>query len=177
VSVCNQCGLEWTPRVANPRACPGCKRYNWNEPKKGAKREVVQDRVGKERVPQVPRSRQQTPEASGKGLPDLRNGAVGGGEKGVVRSHSEPRRDEETIGEEVSTVRETAGGEQGRSEVEVPRKVGVRVPEEVEDLAPEDHPLKPECGFESYNETDGETYRCTLPAHGIKVKHGGWVKV
>src|ERR1017187_10033745 len=28
------------------------------------------------------------------------------------------------------------------------------------------------CGFEAYNDQDGETYRCCLPAHGSKVKHG-----
>jgi len=31
---CNQCSHEWTPSKAQPRACPRCKRYNWNEPKK-----------------------------------------------------------------------------------------------------------------------------------------------
>ena len=41
MSVCKQCGLEWTPRVANPRACPGCKRYDWNEPKKGVAKVAV----------------------------------------------------------------------------------------------------------------------------------------
>jgi hypothetical protein len=32
---CNQCGIDWTPRVENPRACTRCKRYDWAEPKKG----------------------------------------------------------------------------------------------------------------------------------------------
>ena len=32
---CNQCGIDWTPRVDKPRACTRCKRYDWAEPKKG----------------------------------------------------------------------------------------------------------------------------------------------
>ncbi len=38
-------------------------------------------------------------------------------------------------------------------------------------------PDKPLCGFESWNEQDGENYRCMLPAHGPKVKHGCWRKI
>ena len=34
---CNQCDLDWEPRVENPRACTRCKRYDWNQPKKGVK--------------------------------------------------------------------------------------------------------------------------------------------
>jgi len=33
------------------------------------------------------------------------------------------------------------------------------------------------CGWETYNDVDGENYRCGLPAHGAKVKHGNWVRV
>lgn len=33
------------------------------------------------------------------------------------------------------------------------------------------------CGFEAYNDGDGETYRCGLPKHGSKVKHGNWGKI
>ena len=32
------------------------------------------------------------------------------------------------------------------------------------------------CGFESFNGDDGESYRCGLPVHGPKIKHGAWVK-
>lgn len=32
---CNQCGHTWEPRVWPPQCCPRCKRYDWNEPKKG----------------------------------------------------------------------------------------------------------------------------------------------
>jgi len=39
-----------------------------------------------------------------------------------------------------------------------------------------DRPDRPICGFEAYNSEDGETYRCELPAHGPKVKHGAWRK-
>ena len=28
---CKQCGHKWSPRVANPRACPKCKSYEWNK--------------------------------------------------------------------------------------------------------------------------------------------------
>lgn len=28
---CYNCGLSWKPRVDNPRACPGCKDYSWNQ--------------------------------------------------------------------------------------------------------------------------------------------------
>jgi hypothetical protein len=33
------------------------------------------------------------------------------------------------------------------------------------------------CGFSAYNESDGETYKCGLPVHPEKVKHGSWVRV
>lgn len=32
---CNQCGHEWEARVRDPQCCPKCKRYDWDEPKKG----------------------------------------------------------------------------------------------------------------------------------------------
>jgi len=32
---CNQCGYDWRPDVAMPKVCTKCKRYDWNEPKKG----------------------------------------------------------------------------------------------------------------------------------------------
>ena len=35
VARCNQCGHVWEPRVNPPQSCPRCKRYDWNEPKKG----------------------------------------------------------------------------------------------------------------------------------------------
>ncbi len=41
----------------------------------------------------------------------------------------------------------------------------------------EDRPDKPICGFESYNQDDGEWYSCQLDAHGSKVKHGDWKKL
>lgn len=31
---CNHCGMDWIPRVPNPKACTRCKRYDWSEPKK-----------------------------------------------------------------------------------------------------------------------------------------------
>ena len=31
---CEKCGLEWTPKVKKPRACPKCKSYDWEIPKK-----------------------------------------------------------------------------------------------------------------------------------------------
>ena len=34
---CKQCGYEWTPRMKIPKACPSCKRYDWNQPKKEEK--------------------------------------------------------------------------------------------------------------------------------------------
>ena len=27
---CIKCGLEWVPRIENPRVCPHCKSYLWN---------------------------------------------------------------------------------------------------------------------------------------------------
>lgn len=30
---CNQCGWDWTPSKVQPRACPHCKKYNWDAPK------------------------------------------------------------------------------------------------------------------------------------------------
>jgi hypothetical protein len=30
--VCKRCGKKWLPRRFDlPKACPGCKRYDWNE--------------------------------------------------------------------------------------------------------------------------------------------------
>lgn len=40
-----------------------------------------------------------------------------------------------------------------------------------------DEPAKPICGAETWNEQDGENYRCTLAPHGPKVKHGCWRKI
>ncbi len=28
---CLKCGFEWPSRVDNPKQCPRCKRYDWNE--------------------------------------------------------------------------------------------------------------------------------------------------
>lgn len=33
------------------------------------------------------------------------------------------------------------------------------------------------CGFQSYNETDGENYVCGKEKHDAKVKHGEWIKI
>lgn len=30
---CKQCGHEWNPRVPNPKKCPACQSYKWNEQK------------------------------------------------------------------------------------------------------------------------------------------------
>lgn len=30
---CKRCGRSWEPRVSNPKQCPYCKRYDWNEDK------------------------------------------------------------------------------------------------------------------------------------------------
>lgn len=32
--ICRRCKYEWTPRKSKVRACPNCKRYDWNEEKK-----------------------------------------------------------------------------------------------------------------------------------------------
>jgi hypothetical protein len=50
---CNQCSFDWKARVPDPRCCPACKRYDWNQPKKGATevanegRSNLQPKVGK----------------------------------------------------------------------------------------------------------------------------------
>ncbi len=28
---CMKCGHKWVSRVENPKACPACKRFDWNE--------------------------------------------------------------------------------------------------------------------------------------------------
>lgn len=28
---CKFCGYTWSARTENPKACPNCKRYRWNE--------------------------------------------------------------------------------------------------------------------------------------------------
>lgn len=30
---CKRCGKSWAARVENPKQCPFCKRYDWNEDK------------------------------------------------------------------------------------------------------------------------------------------------
>lgn len=35
MAYCNQCGFEWSTKVEKPKTCTRCKRYDWNEPKKG----------------------------------------------------------------------------------------------------------------------------------------------
>ena len=51
---CNQCGYEWKPRpatVGEPKACPNCKRYDWNQPNKGgAVAQVVERLPRKQKV-------------------------------------------------------------------------------------------------------------------------------
>ena len=27
--VCRRCGYRWAARIAQPKACPRCKQYNW----------------------------------------------------------------------------------------------------------------------------------------------------
>ena len=31
---CKKCGHEWGARTESPKACPACKRYDWNKEKK-----------------------------------------------------------------------------------------------------------------------------------------------
>ena len=28
---CLKCGHEWVARTSKPKACPNCKRYDWNK--------------------------------------------------------------------------------------------------------------------------------------------------
>ena len=28
---CKKCDYSWTPRNLSPKACPACKRYDWNK--------------------------------------------------------------------------------------------------------------------------------------------------
>ncbi len=44
---CNQCGFDWKNTTAHPRACTKCKRYDWDEPKKGLKNAGIRDGIGK----------------------------------------------------------------------------------------------------------------------------------
>jgi len=37
---CTQCGYEWTPRKQEPRSCPYCHSYKWQQPKQS--KEVAQ---------------------------------------------------------------------------------------------------------------------------------------
>ena len=30
---CKRCGHKWLSRAEKPRACPNCKRYDWNKEK------------------------------------------------------------------------------------------------------------------------------------------------
>lgn len=154
---CNQCGYNWKPRPetnGNPRACPSCKRYDWQEPKKGI-------RDGQSR-----------------------NGDQGSGDHrrdSAVRGHQSDS--DQGAGEvRVATQEPSDRGSSGEPEHRSDDRAGIAIyprPEEViaqfeEDI---DEPDKTLCGFESWNELDGENYRCMLPVHGPKVKHGCWRKI
>ena len=130
---CNQCGYDWKPRNGpNPVACPKCKRYDWNEAKKGNGNEMVKGGGGKKGMLPVPGTGQSAAKVKRPGKPVVRRKV----EWPVEAVEPGP---DEVLGRDAQTV----------------------------DL----------CGFVAYNEQDGENYRCCLSRHGVKQKHGGWVKV
>lgn len=51
---CKRCGWQWEPRFRKvPRACPRCKSYEWQHPRKHEQRErwLVEAEAEKERKP------------------------------------------------------------------------------------------------------------------------------
>jgi predicted Zn-ribbon and HTH transcriptional regulator len=39
---CLRCGHQWMPAVPQPKSCPRCKSYYWNEPRKQASSQEVE---------------------------------------------------------------------------------------------------------------------------------------
>lgn len=35
---CKLCGYEWVVRIEDPKQCPKCKRYDWNDDKEAKKK-------------------------------------------------------------------------------------------------------------------------------------------
>jgi Zn finger protein HypA/HybF involved in hydrogenase expression len=44
---CLRCGNRWVSRVERPKACPRCKRYDWNVDKEVELRELQRGKLGK----------------------------------------------------------------------------------------------------------------------------------
>lgn len=46
---CIRCDWTWEPRIACPKSCPNCKRYDWEEliPNAATKRAIKEARKGK----------------------------------------------------------------------------------------------------------------------------------
>lgn len=95
---CNQCGLDWDSRIEKPRACPRCKRYDWNEPKKGERREVRHNE-SRAQVGREVRQGQQSPARTKRSqeLPHRVEQTVGSGETVEPRPDTSVSRDEEAV--------------------------------------------------------------------------------
>ena len=51
---CERCGHEWSPRGGVPKACPNCKRYDWNKVKTSVRvTPVVKVKAGRVKVKEV----------------------------------------------------------------------------------------------------------------------------
>jgi hypothetical protein len=132
---CNQCGLDWDSRIERPRACPRCKRYDWNEPKKGERHEVRHSEQGAQ-VSREVRPGQQSPAHTKRSqeLPHRAEQAVGSSETVEPRPDTSIGRDEEAV-----------------------------IPDE--DIPEQDlHPEPEMCPYKEFCSDDGETYQCGLPA-------------
>ena len=152
---CDECGFEWirTEGVV-PLQCPSrkCRSRKWNT---GGDSETRNELQG-ERV-----------------------GAVGSGSRGRARQVLSGQGTERCVSDECADAGKRRGNDsvpaQRAAEVQATlsrRGISVRRASEI-DEAPE----STVCGFQAFNDQDGDTYRCGLAKHGPRVKHGNWAKV
>lgn len=123
---------------------------------------------------------------------------VGGGEKIVAEGSAneagtatgKDRRNSETVQEgndggkspavgvgkskvNIQALRDICAGKLPDIETVIAKHEGIA---EQTEYSPDPHEVDL-CGFESYNEIDGENYVCGKEKHGPKVKHGEWIQI
>lgn len=152
MSHCNQCGLDWTPRVNHPRACPKCKRYDWNQLKRRDNRVTTADRSNR------PVTLQTQSREDGRVLRAKRTPSTAGGDASAVlrnegdsqgRPDTEGNRGDSNGTEKVQVVRSRSKGVSGQGDGKQP-KVGVQGVSRQE--APER--LSSDTGAQSFTETE-----------------------
>ena len=194
---CLRCNREWCSRSDDPRRCGKCKSPYWDREKVLDEASVsvesrgVYDSSGREGSKAKIKTRQK---GGGGSEVDRDTGerysgsgvaveVATGKEEGTGGASQEPELEavEPELSDEDIPAAEELESTGERSHIPWNTK-GTAMLEAILRASkaqekPEDQPDVPVCGFETFNGEDGENYRCQLPAHGIKVKHGKWLKV